>query len=331
MDEKQLLAIIEKAAKLKATSLVLSGKGIKELPAEIGKLTNLTELNLSINHLTLLPAEIGKLTNLRELNLSSNKLSWLPAEIGQLVNLTRLDISYNKLSSLPEEIGQLKKLISLWVNENQLTDVPKELGHLTNLSEMILRGNRLTSVPKELDQLRNLYGLWLNENQLTTIPKELGQLSKLENLYLDDNPLKSPPSKVLNQGTKAILAYLQELGKGKKERYEAKLLILGDGSEGKTCVSRALRGLDFKKQIRTEGVEVVPWIFKNPKFPNKKEKDITLNIWDFEGQEINHQSHQFFLIEKSLYLLVINGRRPFKQERAEYWLDTIRARARKAE
>jgi len=88
-----------------------------------------------------------------------------------------------------------------------------------------------------------------------------------------------------------------------------------------------LRGLSFKKNIRTEGVEVVQWKFENKKFDGDKEKEITLNMWDFEGQEINHQSHQFFLTGKSLYLLVINGRRKFKPERAEYWLDTIRARA----
>lgn len=132
---------------------------------------------------------------------------------------------------------------------------------------------------------------------------------------------------MVEQGTKAILTYLRELAKGTKERFEAKLLILGDGGEGKTCVSRALRGLIFKHQVRTPGVEVEPWIFDNPLFPSDKEWEITLNIWDFEGQEINHQSHQFFLTKKSLYLLVINGRREFKMERAEYWLDTIRARA----
>ena len=58
-----------------------------------------------------------------------------------------------------------------------------------------------------------------------------------------------------------------------------------------------------------------------------EERVITLNIWDFEGQEINHQSHQFFLTQRSLYVLVVNGRREIRMNRIEYWLDTIRARA----
>ena len=49
-----------------------------------------------------------------------------------------------------------------------------------------------------------------------------------------------------------------------------------------------------------------------------------------EGQEISHQTHQFFLTSQSLYLLVFKCRDQFLMDRAEYWLDTIRARAPKA-
>lgn len=56
MTEKELLAIIEEAASQKAKTLDLSGKGIKELPVEIGQLANLTELNLFTNKLSGLPA-----------------------------------------------------------------------------------------------------------------------------------------------------------------------------------------------------------------------------------------------------------------------------------
>ena len=42
---------------------------LKELPAEIGQLTNLTYLHLDNNELKELPAEIGQLTNLTYLKL----------------------------------------------------------------------------------------------------------------------------------------------------------------------------------------------------------------------------------------------------------------------
>ena len=233
----------------------------------------------------------------------------------------------NELLKIIEKAAQ-EKATELNLAGKGITSLPAELGKLTNLTRLYLSNNQLTSIPDELGKLTNLTELYLNDNKLTGLPAELGNLTNLEMLGLDGNKaLTSPPPEVVKQGTKAILSYLRELAKGGKERYEAKLLILGDGGEGKTCVSRALRNLKFKKQIRTEGVEVESWTFSNPKVPDDEQKDITLNIWDFEGQEINHQSHQFFLTSGALCLLVINGRRQFKIERAEYWLDTIRSRA----
>ena len=57
------------------------------VPAEIGQLTSLTELDLRGNQLTSLPAEIGQLTSLTVLYLRRNQLTSLPAEIGQLTSL----------------------------------------------------------------------------------------------------------------------------------------------------------------------------------------------------------------------------------------------------
>jgi GTPase SAR1 family protein len=37
-------------------------------------------------------------------------------------------------------------------------------------------------------------------------------------------------------------------------------------------------------------------------------KNFRVNIWDFGGQEIYHQTHQFFLTERSLYALVADTR-----------------------
>ena len=309
------------------TRLYIGGNKLGLIPTEIWGLVNIIVLQIWDNELSYLPPEIEQLNKLEILNISENKITSFPKQLYRLTNLTTLIMSDNQLTNVPKEIGQLANLTELFLGGNQLTSVPKELGQLTNLTRLYMQRNELTDIPKELGQLTNLTRLGLEGNQLTSVPKELGKLKNLEVLELYGNPLESPPPEVVKQGTKAILAYLRELEKGEKERYEAKLLILGDGSEGKTCVSRALRGLPFKKNIRTEGVEVVQWKLENIKFTGDKEKEITLNIWDFEGQEINHQSHQFFLTGKSLYLLVINGRRQFKAERAEYWLDTIRARA----
>ena len=101
-----------------------------------------------------LPAEIGRLSALRQLNLEDNQLTSLPAEIGQLTSLRLLRLGGNRLTSLPAEIGQLTSLTKLWLSGNQLTSVPAEIGQLTSLRELFLRGNQLTTLPARIRELR---------------------------------------------------------------------------------------------------------------------------------------------------------------------------------
>ena len=60
------------------------------VPAEIGRLTALRQLNADCNELTSVPAEIGQLTSLKVLYLGKNQLTSVPAEIGQLMSLEQL-------------------------------------------------------------------------------------------------------------------------------------------------------------------------------------------------------------------------------------------------
>ena len=90
----------------------------------------ITGLCLSECNLKEFPPEIGKLQNLTKLDLRSNQLSSLPPEFGQLQNLTELDLRSNQLSSLPPEFGQLQNLTKLALRSNQLTQFPKALLNL---------------------------------------------------------------------------------------------------------------------------------------------------------------------------------------------------------
>ena len=221
MTEKEVLAIIEEAAKDGRTELHLPLEGIRSLPGEIGKLTNLTTLDLFNNQLTSVPAELGKLTRLTSLDLGSNQLRSVPAELGRLTNLTTLVLGDNQLRSVPAELGNLTNLTTLYLYDNQLTSVPAELGKLCSLTTLYLVHNQLTSVPAELGKLTNLTRLILGSSRLRRVPAELGKLTKLASLDLGSNQLRTVPAELgnltklttLDLGINKLRSVPAELGK----------------------------------------------------------------------------------------------------------------------
>ena len=316
------------------TSLILSDNQLTSLPAEMVELKNLTWLFLSKNKLETLPAEIGELRNLTLLNLSGNQLTSFPAEIMELKNLTSLDLSGNQLKRLPAEIGELKKLTTLYLFDNQLKRLPAEIGELKNLTVLNLSGNQLTSLPveimelknltvlylfdnqlkrlpAEIGKLKNLRALGLSRNQLTSLPAEIVELKNLTMLYLSGNPLESPPMDIANKGIEAIRSYFKSLEGEKQPLNEVKVLLVGDGGAGKTSLVKQVLGEEFDKhEPQTHGINLRDW----------KVEDIHVHFWDFGGQEIMHATHQFFMSKRSLYILVLDGRR---DEKTEYWLKHI--------
>lgn len=116
--------------------LDLSGQAITKFPMYLLDHPELEKLNLSHNKMNgALPAEIRKLANLKELNISYNQFTGLPAELGQLSNLEYLDVSYNQLTGLPYELGNLTKLKRLNLSGNSYSeqDLQVILSHLPNL------------------------------------------------------------------------------------------------------------------------------------------------------------------------------------------------------
>ncbi|MUG94573.1 GTPase [Scytonema sp. UIC 10036] len=304
-------------------SLYLGGNQLRELPPEFGFLTNLRSLDLSFNRLRTLPPKFGCLTNLQSLELSTNQLSELPPEFGRLANLQSLNLYNNQLRALPSEFGRLTNLRSLNLWSNQLSALPSEFGRLTNLESLYLCYNQLNALPPEFGRLTNLQLLDLISNQLSALPPEIRQLSNLEKLDLRGNPLPIPPE-ILGRkesweepgDANEILNFyfrVQENPNETEPLYEAKFLIVGEGGAGKTSLAKKIEDENYELQSdekSTEGIEVIQWRFQH------NGHDFRVNIWDFGGQEIYHQTHQFFLTKRSLYALVADTR---KDNTDFYW------------
>jgi small GTP-binding protein len=309
-------------------SLYISGNQFSSLPREIGQLTNLQILYIFINQISSLPPEIVQLTNLQSLNIFRNQISSLPPEIVQLTNLQFLNISFNQISSLPREIGQLTNLQSLNISRNQISSLPREIGQLTNLQSLDISHNQISSLPPEIVQLTNLQSLKIAGNQISSLPREIVQLTNLQTLDLRNNPVPIPPEILGPKEWYKDPGNIQEIldfyfrvqdPQETEPLYEAKLLIIGEGGAGKTSLAKKIE--DEKYQLQsdeksTEGIDVIQW-----KFNLDHGQEFRVNIWDFGGQEIYHQTHQFFLTSRSLYALVADDRK--ENTDFYYWLKVV--------
>jgi internalin A len=308
------------------THLYLWENQITHIPEAIGQLSQLTQLDIRENQITHIPEAIGKLSHLTRLDLSENQITQIPDAIGKLSHLTNLYLWKNQITQIPEAIAQLSNLTWLSLSGNQITEIPEAMGQLSNLTSLDLIDNQITQIPDAIAQLFNLTELDLSSNQIEKIPECLETLPKLEKLDLRRNPLPISPE-VLGPanwrekpGTPAaIFNYLRQLRSGKvRPLNEAKVLLVGQGSVGKTSLINRLTHNQYNpNQPQTDGLNITNWQI------TVNTKPVKLNVWDFGGQEIYHATHQFFLTKRSLYLLVSNCRTSEDENRLEYWLKLI--------
>ena len=320
--QNQLTEIPDQIGELRALQeLYLHENKLTEIPKTLGQLTELRELYLDRNRLTAIPKELKGLASLTELCLNQNQLTFIPKQLGELSELIDLDLSHNKLTRLPSELGQLHSLMKLSLDYNRLTAIPREFYRRGELSDLTVSHNQLSEVHKEISRLQNLQVLDLSNNYLTILPSALEQLPRLKRLRLHNNDGLAIPNEILSDTPTEILSYYFQAKEQSQPLNEAKLIVVGYGEVGKTSlVSRLVNQRFDSGAEKTEGIQISPWTIQVG-----DSEDITLNVWDFGGQEIMHSTHQFFLTERSLYLLVLSGRQDHEDTDAEYWLELIRS------
>jgi internalin A len=276
------------AACVSLRKLVLSGIYVTdEVAAAIPSLSALYYLDLYDNEIGTEGARaIASLPALSWLDLSSN---WIGDEgahaIASISTLTELILQHSGIGDEgARAIGSLPALTYLHLGGNHIGDEGARL---------LLGG--LAKAPTELRTLM----LW--HNQIDFLPEEVFKRSDAQHI---------------------LAAYRRFLATDVKPLNEAKLLVVGREAVGKTSLVRFLteneaRDPDERKTpgIAHQRIETRRWT------PDKRDGP-QLNVWDFGGQEILHETHKFFLTARSMYLLVLEDRR--EDDRSVYdWLRTI--------
>ncbi|MEM9928314.1 MAG: COR domain-containing protein [Bacteroidota bacterium] len=231
-------------------------------------------------------------------------------------------------TELAEEVDTLKiptseGLVYLNLSGNKgLTQLnfTQPLGHLqhldvsdTGLQELSLQAgfHRLVWLDAARSALRvvsllgdypDLRHLDLARNQLHDFSAHnLVKFPQLERLYLYGNPLVSSKQEAATERG-SCLTFLQrfarELGDGEMENKEYKVILLGNGGVGKTCLVERLVHDRFEADHNsTHGVSV-------QQYHDDREDGYPylLNLWDFGGQDIYHATHRLFLQANATYL-----------------------------
>ncbi|MEN9374359.1 MAG: hypothetical protein RIR79_1911 [Pseudomonadota bacterium] len=300
--ERDAIAAIEKQIGVKLKECPSNRNYIKRNEYRLNKYGEVIDLDLNENSLYDIDALKG-LTNLVELNLSVNKISDIDALKG-LTNLKKLSLAENQLS----DVSALKRLTNItWLDldGNQLSDMSALKG-LTNLTELSLRENQLSELPE-----------WFLDWNL---PIKLDWGAE-KGIFVGGNPFTNPPIEIIEKGNDAIRDYFNQLKKEDSDYiYEAKLILVGEGGSGKTSLANKIINPDWElipenESESTRGIDILRY-----EFPFK-DKKFRVNIWDFGGQEIYHQTHQFFLTKRSLYLLLADNRK--EDGDFYYWLNTV--------
>lgn len=124
--------------------LDLSKQKLDEFPMEIIQFKNLRELYLGKNKIKDIPSEIGKLTELEIVDFSKNRLSALPISLFSCKKLRRLIANQNAIIEIPKEISNLQELEYLDLWSNDLWVVPDEIKACKKLKEVDLRVIEMT-------------------------------------------------------------------------------------------------------------------------------------------------------------------------------------------
>ena len=106
-----------------------------------------------------------------------------------------------------------------------------------------------------------------------------------------------------------------------------KLMLVGLGGAGKTSLLRALKSEEDKTSATsseeiTDGIDITDWTVRL-----SSGETVQYSTWDFAGQVVYYNTHQFFLSKRAVYLLLWTVRLGHEHAGLDFWLSSIMCHA----
>jgi serine/threonine protein kinase/GTPase SAR1 family protein len=332
----------------------LEGRSLTEFPAALLKMTNLQLLNLANNFIPSIPAAISNLVELRDLDISNNRLLTLPPALGFLHNLKSLKLANNAFRTPPPEVlsknnvklvlGYLRDLAkgAEPVYRIKLMMVGQENVGKTTILRHIKRRRLRRAVKKgPIKPTISTDGIDVDEWQLevpfdddkdVTLTTGSGSASS--------SPVITAAALMAQQqnhsssghsagGTGSTSSSGSSGGNNPLGLSPAALATTSLGHSVSAGASGATYGgapANVRHLTRGSAGAASNFSQRSSTDPEANKKFVTVSSWDFAGQEIYYTTHQFFLSQRSLYILVWDLRYEDEECKVSYWLQSIRSR-----
>ncbi len=255
---------------------------------------------------------MGALGQLRELRIEDTMRAledtWFAQVLGSCDKLETLDlggsVGLTRIDAWPPELRRviLNRCRGL---ENLPESWPKKL-YRAEIAETSV--HQLPTLTPEIDYLnvagaRNLRELgeeWHNPSVGGKWPRTL---------YLHGSGILAPPASEHGESdtdnvTEATRAYFEDIVLvGSAEVRRCKVLMLGNGSAGKTSLSLVLQGEDVKKAKKLGSTHGVLFWQHRLKSQGAR-RAYNRHIWDFGGQDIYHNAHRLFVSAGAVFVVL---------------------------
>jgi GTPase SAR1 family protein len=131
------------------------------------------------------------------------------------------------------------------------------------------------------------------------------------------------------------------------EIWRTKLMFVGLGGAGKTRCHKHIKNVHASRYATiiffsllkalmssthttqqnstekiTDGIDIQNWVVQTAEGP-----EITYNTWDFAGQTVYYNTHQFFMSRRAIYLLLWTTRLGYEHSGLDFWLNSIQCHA----